>query len=153
MLGVEFTKGPLFKVLFLLCPSPDSVSRKQNLPLRRLCPVWDKGRFSQICGATEGPSSARCPRVWIPALSCSCPCLLVSGDDLVIWFLCTQERSDGGEEPCLCAHVVTHREKCPGLGRGVEILGRKRKAEPSPTPYPLSHISKLKEEGKGPRGH
>lgn len=28
--------------------------RKQSLPLRLLCPAWDEGHFSRICGASGG---------------------------------------------------------------------------------------------------
>lgn len=100
---------------------------KQNLPLRLLCPVWNKGRLSQICGATEGSSAAKCLSAWIPALFCSCPCLLFLGMIVVVWLLCMQERSDDGEKPHLCAHMVTRAEKCPGWGGVLKVLAGREK--------------------------
>lgn len=45
---------------------------------------------------------------------------------MVFQLPCIQERLDGGEEPCLCAHMINVPEKGAGVeAGGVKILGRK----------------------------
>ena len=116
LLGLELTKGPLLKCLILLCPSPDSVGslisseQKAKPPSKTALPCVGQGAFQPdlwghrgglCCQASENLDSHSVYSETF--LGCWFPRMTV-----VVGLLRTQQRSDDGEEPCLCAHMVTY---------------------------------------------